>query len=368
MKSYIHGTGRTEENQLIEFTCPPDLRDEVLEFLKSKIGEISIPTSHRYTTRRGVYHSYSRFSITQHKYAGGGPNDDGAWMYMEALEITNPPEGCAPIVINYRNSNQKNFFSEWESLGLAISAFEKILGCNEVSKRFPEMEGFKRIVKCGLLQPWFNAIGDEELIGDYAFPEHMQDDPVYRFGQKFVCYVAGAPFIKTCMGTRFVTGKDKYEQYRRAPESDYFRIVTFDDGWMWNERMSPDKRPLPLDEEQIWITEAMEKFRNFLAGNIKEFEINFLDGQKFISRLGVDKTKAYSLAGDYFLKATFEGVNEPKKGWVNGFKPTEEFPSIIKFVENEASKVDKKVASVEIIDVNYLIGGKKWSGVFHKHI
>ena len=101
-------------------------------------------------------------------------------------------------------------------------------GSCDTAKEFSNLEGFKRRVVCNALTPWFYAIGDEELIGDYAFPEGFQDDPVYRLGKRFVVFDHdGVPEIKTCMGARFLTedGSDGYGRQKNITSALYIGMM-----------------------------------------------------------------------------------------------------------------------------------------------
>jgi hypothetical protein len=370
MSTFSYSEGRTGSGQLIKFTCQPDQAEEVKKFLKENIRTIDPLVSHQVSITHGSYGAYSRFEIKQHEYAAGD-GEDGSWGYIEVLEIMNPPDLRAKFIINEKNSEGENTFYEWDNLDSALAAFKKFSGTSQNEKNFPKLPGFKRMVPYSLLTPWFYAIGDEELIGDYAFPEGLQDDPVFRFGNKLVCYKDGAPVIKTCMGTRYVEKSVEFYpgSFREddGPKETY-RIVVFSDGSFWDESKEKDTPPRPLLEDQLWITDAMQKFQNFLTGNIKQFDMSFVDGQKLICRLGCNKTKAYTIAGNYLIKATLEdkaGKANPISGWVEDFVPTPEVPDIMKFVEKKFSEAGRKLIRIEILEIKPKIGGKNWSGVFY---
>jgi hypothetical protein len=362
--SYNYGEGRTGIGQAVNFTCPLGAADQVREFLKANIRTIDIPTTGRVNISHGSYGMYTRYDITQHDYAGGGSGESGG--YIEVLEITNPPDERWGIVINERIGRVGCVFTEWETLEDARSAFRKFWGSHNTAREFSKLQGFKRRVVCGVLTPWFCAIGNEQLLGDYTFPEGLQDDPVYRFGRKFVVFDEnGIPSIKACMGTRFFNRKQ--DHYGHA---ELYRIVYWDDGSIWDESgryaywSSKYGSPRPLEEGDLWITEAVQQFHQLLAGRSAEFSINFTDGNKFVGRIVRAKSKSPCAEGDYFLIVHLKDKKSPIQGWIKGFKPTPEAPDIIEFVARKFASQGKEVERIEIKESKVKRGGKKWAGVF----
>lgn len=365
--SYRVCEGRTGIGQLIGFNCPHDVEPEtVVEFLRTNIRDVSIPTTGRVkTTKDSCICGYTRYDIVQRWYGGGG--HPGAGGYSEVLEIKNPPDGrCGIVIYDYISdtSYRGGSFTEWETLQDALTAIKKCGICNNREGKITALPGFKRFVSCGLLTPWFYAIGDEQLVGDYAFPDSLQDDPVFRFGRQFV--VLGrddVPTIKTCMGTRFV---EKIEEWKfRSPRKEkvWSRIVYWDDGSVWDEYRDRDKTPRPAEEGEVWIAEAIQQFRQLLAGKTSEFAIDFTDGNAFIGKLRKKNTKALTTEGRYNLVVQIKGEEKPRKG-VETFKPTPEMPDIVTYVVKCFSKKEKEVTRVEVKSRETEKGGKKWSGVF----
>ncbi|MFH1423833.1 MAG: hypothetical protein ABIG29_02685 [Candidatus Nealsonbacteria bacterium] len=360
--SYRYGEGRTGIGQLVEFACPTDVDvEEVRGFLKKNVRTIDIPTTGQVNVPHGGYGMYTRYQITQHDYAGGGCG------YIEVLEIKDPPGGrCGFVIHEYRGPGDA-LFSEWEALENARAAFKRYWGRHDSTETFPKLLGFKRFIPCGALSPWFYAIGDEELIGDYAFPEGLQDDPVYRVGRQFVVFDRdGIPAVKTCMGTRFVKKKQEYHPYKEYQ----YRLVYWDDGSIWDEANncswwgdSKHGEPRPVEESELWIAEAVRQFRQLLAGKSTEFTINFTDGNKFAGRLKKADNRAPSAEGNYFLVVRLKGEKKPKEGWVD-FKPTPEAPDIVQYVTQHFTRKGKEVECVEIKHSKAVKGGKKWKGVF----
>lgn len=359
MGSYRYGEGRTITGQMVEFSCPVDDVEQVSEFLRTHVRRIDIPTTGRVNVPHGGYGQYTRYEIVQHRYAGGGY--DGNCGYIEVLEIKNSPDERWGIVINEYTSRNGSVFTEWESVEDARSAFEKFWGSHETAEKFPELPGFKRRVICSALTPWFYAIGDEELLGDYAFPEGLQDDSVYRFGRQFVVFDKDdVPEIKTCMGTRFVSGKRD-----RHPYDEYhYRLVYWDDGSVWDESMNRSSSPpRPVEEGEMWITEAVQQFKQLLAGRNTRFEIDFTNGNKFIGRLIETKPRTPRVEGNYLVVIRLKGERKSRKGWVD-FKPSIEAPDIVKYVTQAYAKLGQEVEYVRIEDSDTKKGGRKWSGAF----
>lgn len=288
-KTDTHTCGEclTGAGQMINVTCNYGNLKNVQEFVKDNIWSANFPTTRQSSTTHGSYGAYSRYQLKQHHYAGGGSG------YVEVLEILDAPGERHNIVINMRYEEKTSFF-EWETLEKATLTFEKYCqGCFHY-KEFEKQDGFKRKINCYLLIPWFYAVGDEVLVGDYAFPTGLQDDPVFRFGEKFIYTDCEHNMsIKTCLGARVI--EDYEEDYRGHGKLKIYRLVFFNDGSVWNEYKDPENMPQVITENDVWIDEAMQKFRNFLTGNTKEFEINLTNGQKFIGRWNLDKTKVLSL-------------------------------------------------------------------------
>jgi len=362
---YSHGEGRTGIGQLVEFSYPiPDrmgneernkITVEIKEFFATRIRDIDIPTTGRVNVGHGGYGQYTRYDITQHKYAGGGYPGCGG--YIEVLEIKNPPDGRCGIVIYENLSPKGGAFTEWETLEDALNAYTKYRSATETG--FANFSGFKRLVVCGRLTPWFYAIGDEELIGDYAFPEGLQDDPIFRFGRQFVVFDSdGIPAIKICMGTRFFQKKQHYHPYGEI----HFRLVYWDDGSIWDESHS-SLLPRPAEESEMWITEAIQQFRSLLAGKSIEFFINFTNGNKFIGKVIKASRYAPCVEGRYTLVVKLKGEKKPMQGFID-FKPTPALPDIMQFVKEGYARKGKEVEHIEVKEQKTEKGGKKWAGVF----
>ena len=283
--SCVHSEVRTGAGQLVKlsYSVPivadkeelEKIKESVKEFFATQIRDIDIPITGRVNVGHGGYGQYTRYDITQHKYAGGGYQGNGG--YIEVLEIKNPPDNRWGIVINEYKSPGGSVFTEWETLENALDAFSKFWSSSQTESGFSLIPGFKRRIICGALTPWFYAIGDEELMGDYVFPEGLQNDPVFRFGRQFVVFDNDKiPTIKTCMGTRFLQRKE-----RDYPHKEYsYRHVYWDDGSVWKDNFNSgvEFSPRPVEESELWVVEAVQQFRQILVGKSAKFTINFTEG------------------------------------------------------------------------------------------
>ena len=279
-RSFRYGEGKTGSGQAVCFSYPSDTPiDGIRSFLEENIHQIDIPTTGRVNIGHGGYGQYTRYDVVQHKYAGGGHGASGG--YIEVLEIKNPPENRWGIVINEYRMGEGSMFTEWKTIKKANAAFEKRWSNGCSAEKFSKLAGFKRRVECGPLTPWFYAIGDELLVGDYAFPDGLQDDAVFRVGKKFVVFDDnGSLAVKTCMGTRFV--KRRSESGREGGDHHY-RMVSWDDGSVWDESKN-SVVPRSLGDNELWVAEAVEQFRQLLTGKNTEFTVNFTDGNKFVGK------------------------------------------------------------------------------------
>ena len=291
--SYRFGEGRTGIGQAVQFTCPIDDAEIVREFLRTHVRTLDIPTTGRVLVAHGGYGQHTRYDVVQHDYAGGGTG------FIEVLEIKNPPDGRQGVVIYESPGDSRgDAFTEWETIENARAAFARFWGRDDTGEEFPKLPGFRRRVACGRLVPWFYAIGKELLVGDYAFPDGLQDDAVYRFGRQFVVFDhEGVPAVKTCMGTRFFRGRRDYYPH----EEVQYRLVYFDDGSVWDESVSRGGTPRPVLDGELWITEAVQQFRGLLAGKSTGFTINFTDGNKFVGKLAPAGRRVPCAEGDYYL-------------------------------------------------------------------
>lgn len=380
--SYRFGEGETREGQVVHFTAPIDefelARDALQHF-----RDIRLPSSSLVYVEHGGYGRYSRYELEQIDY-GGGPGG-----YYEILNIKNAPEGRHPVVSHgYMSSGEwfSQFFAEWDSVEDAKAHWDKAGRGRIITMRtFEEAEdkkvkGLVRVVNTGYLSPWFYATGDASLVGDYVFPEHLAQDPTFTFGRQFLVPEqsdksdATLHKLKTCMGCVVEERKDRsgYGYYRSEEREGVkkYRAVQWHDGSVTEvfPSTSPDKLPIPLAEEDTWVSDAQRKFNEMLAGRVMGFEVEFANGGKFVGKyVPPGEAPKPTAAGDYYVTVTLDN-GEAIEGWVNGFTPTEDEPNIASHVEKRLAKGGKTAVRIETTTKRTEKGGKKWSGVYHSSL
>lgn len=352
------GEARLINGQVISFVCTSGKQEEVRGLLSTVIHEMRFPSTHNIS--HGGYGRYSRFKIKQHKYAGGHGG------YLEVLEIEDAPDGRANFVIYHYEVSGISVFTEWDTLKSAKKAYEKFWSVRNMRDEYPKLEGFKRLVECAADNPWFYAVGNEELVGDYVVPSGIEDDPVFRLGRKFLVEDDEGNFsVKTCMGCRFYKGPGMYG--RRESDLE-LRLIYWDDGTVWRREMNEKVSARPLEMGEEWIAEALSQFRSLLAGKTTSFEILFLNGGRFTGRLKLEgKITKGGRAGNYLLAVSIRGEKKPRTGWVNDFVPTPQVTNIVQYVTGILEQQGKTVSSVRIKKFKSPTGEKKrWAGVFVK--
>lgn len=368
------GEAYTNDGLLVKFATEPGGIDEVKEMF-GRVVHLDIPSTHTVNVAHGGYGRYSRYDIKQHKYAGGGPGDGGGWSYIEVLEVKNPPYERCGTIIHEAGSHLDggSMFTEWETVEDANNAFEKAWGHHTArAEVLPTLKGFVRKVHCGALTPWFYAIGTEELMGDYALPAGMEDDPVFRLGKQFiVCDEDGVPAVKTCMGCRLLEHKTTRSACGHSRQNTYsneldretisYRLVVWEDGTTWSELRQANRTPRPLEEGEQWIAEAITKFRTLLAGREREFTVEFLDGTRFVGKVLPKNPKKQTAAGKYNVVVKFKN-GEERNGWFD-FEPTSDCPTVPDFLAHRLGKVGE-IESITVLN-SKPSKGKKWAGVYH---
>lgn len=348
----------TAAGQRVEFTCHPE-DVEATKLALGQVRSVDLPVTHSANIAHGSFGGYSRYQVVQHKYAGGG--EGGCCGYIEVLKIKNPPDGRSGNVIHEYNSREGNSFSEWKTLSAAKKAYERFMRSSG-GKEFSKLTGFIRYVECGVLTPWFYAIGEEELLGDYALPQNLSDDPVFRLGARFVVTDSdGCPQVKTCMGTRWFEHTNDWDHSK----IDRNRIVYWDDGSTWRDDHHTGAAPRELAEGEEWITEAVGSFRELLSGQLTEFTIHFADGTKFVGKVVPENPRSlhkYTIPGKYLARVQLKNEQKPREGAVD-FEPTESYPDIVTFISGKFS--GREIERIEILNGPQSRNNKQWAGVFH---
>jgi hypothetical protein len=347
--SYVLAEGKTGIGDVVSYTCRPEEKELVREFLEKHVRTVSYVETQRIISHGGCGCA-TRFDVVQHRYAGGGPG------FIEVLEIKDPPDNREMFVVYDYNCQKGSSFTEWSTLEYALSAWDHILQIRMMNTELKDLPGFIRFVKCDALTPWFYAGGTALIVGDYVFPDGLQDDPVFTFGRRFLVHdYEGIPSVKKCMGTRVV-------KERQCLKTIDHRTVYWSDGTTWNEERR-GRIPRPLDGDELWIEEAMHEIKLALTGRKTEFSIPFLDGTKFVGKIVPSKTREHCAEGQYDVIVLFRGKKKSMRGSVD-FTPTPECPDVASFVVRKFAESKKTVQRVEIKGVQRKRGGKKWSGVF----
>jgi hypothetical protein len=244
-----HIEARTGSDQMVSITCFENRAEQIKSVVK-EIDSIRIPGESTTYIEHGGLGSYSRYQITQHKYAGG------SYGYAEVLEIKNPPDGrCGNIVHNFRCGYDGHIFHEFDNMENAIGSWSSLWS----NSNLKGVKGLVRSVPCQGFIPWFYAVGDHRKF----------DEPYPRYGRP-----------------------------KRV-----FRLVFWDDGTTFDEYRDSCK-PRPITERELWIQEAFDKFRKLIAGQSTDFTIDFLDGSKFVGRFIPKNKKSRHAEGYYNVKLT----------------------------------------------------------------
>jgi len=313
--------------------------------------EAAVETKNVKCIGHGGYGAFTRYNVTQHGYAASQCS------FIECLAIEDPPEGYAKFIVYLYSNYGGSCFAEWETLEDAKYACKNFWPAETVEQSFPKLKGFKRFVSCGMLTPWFYAVGNQKLIGDYALPEKLQDDPYYTLGRKFVFCEGGLPIIKTCIGTYLLK-----ERGGNFGEEEYTeRIVFFDDGKSYTVRRDSFEGR-PLDDKESWVVEATRQFQQFLSGRTREFSIKLADGNTLVGKL-VESASHHDVEGTYDLFVTFKS-GDTREGEFD-FVPSKADPTVFAAVERMLSKKLGPIESVKVRKCEPTRGGKKWGGLFY---
>lgn len=265
---------KTGGKQLVRVSCRPGDEKKIEQCLKG-IKSIEVPVTGRVdVVGHGGYGKCTRFDIEQHKYVGSGYPSCGG--YVEVLEIKNSIEERCSIVIHKWESGVGSIFYEFASLNAALKIWKNLQILSD-TKALAEKEGFIRCVACGLLSPWFFAVGNQAICGDFAFPDHLDcNDPVYWPNRKVVLTnYGGSKEIKTCLGVSFESHENLH-----GKASEY-KVVQFSDGTTRSEHSSHLERIIkPLEEESLWKQEAINRVRELLNGELDKATVILLDGKK----------------------------------------------------------------------------------------
>lgn len=287
----------TGGGQLVEIKCrPKDV--EWVKHYATMFHSIHIPETSIISISHGCEGIYTRFIIKQHKYAGGGWPGCGG--FIEVLEIKNPPEGRCGTVIHKEGYDRSTFY-EFESLDEALKAWKKSFSFPE---EFVNEKGFIRHVDCGLLEPWFYAVGNQAINGDFVFPDHLDHNHlVYRTGRKvkLVKYNKEEE-LKVCWGTT----TRKHKGCMDTEETEYL-VIQFDDGTIWSEYGSTETI-LPLNEEDLLREKILNTVRGLLNGKTDKIVVISERKKLTIESVEINKPIDY-----YFTGGVQQMIDEEEK-------------------------------------------------------
>jgi hypothetical protein len=289
---------KTGGGQLVEIKCRPE-DVEWVKYYATMFHSIHIPETSELLIGHGGYGKYTRFIIKQHKYAGGWNG------FIEVLEIKNPPEGRCGIVI-HKCSNGRSIFYEFESLNEAKETWKKSFSFPE---EFVNEKGFIRHVGCSLLEPWFYAVGNQAIKGDFVFPDHLDHNhPVYRTGRKVkLVRYDGEEKIKTCWGTTVREYDTDEYRGRTSMEKKEYLTIQFDDGTTWSEYGSTET-VLPLNEEDLLKEKILDTVRGLLNGKMDKIVVISERKKLTIESVEINKPIDY-----YFTGGVQQMIDEEKK-------------------------------------------------------
>jgi hypothetical protein len=347
--------GKTATGQLVSFTVPSKseaedkvTKAEILAAL-AKIRNVEPPQLHKTNVTHGGYGRYSRFDIKQHKYAGGHGG------YIEAIVVGNAPDEKHSIILHRYSSSYGSRFTEFKTVETLLSAWENCFVAQRTE--IEKLQGFIREVECGILDPWFYAVGDQEITSDFVFPSAFYDHPVYRVGRKFIVQTDDFPStveIKTCMGAIETDTKSNWDHKVHRVLEVY-----------WSDGTKGGKaRALEADEE--WIDEAIQQFKQLLSGAHQRFEIPFVDGSKFIGSF-TDTNSSETGSGLYDVKVIAEKNGKQKESHAPRlvFKPSPECKTILAKLLSDAHSRGYRIVKILKCKKHPVLRGK-WKGVYVK--
>ncbi len=241
---------KTAIGQTVSIQCRQEDKEKIKEIF-DLIYKIEIPVSKEIKNIcHGGYGRYTRFDIEQKKYAGGGCG------YIEVIQIHNPPDNRNGNIVHEYESSTSTFW-EFETVEEAITAWERTWGSSHAGDKLKASQGFIREIKCGWYSPWFYAVANQALQGDFSFPNTVgKDHPIYRPFNKFK--IANEVYnndteeyeteyeVKTCIGY-----SEEMKRYDYNKEYMNYTIY-WDDGTEWSES-SLENAPELLKKEEYKI-------------------------------------------------------------------------------------------------------------------
>jgi len=150
----------------------------------------------------GICENNHQFHIKEHATIKGECPDGGG--LIKLLEVTNSPTDKNNTFIFWKQKQGESGFIEFNNIMKAREAFFELTKEMAFKLWFwhylsaylaPKdqklkiggliLSGYTKVVSCSrYLIPWFFATQSQFIVGDYVFPEHLQDHPAFDYRQK----------------------------------------------------------------------------------------------------------------------------------------------------------------------------------------
>lgn len=393
---------RTANGQLVNLDYYPDrITPEEIEKLLKGIKSMEVPFTKVVGDVLGDFDNcetvrLSRFDVKV-LTDGSGKKLKGFFVGEGALEVVDPPDGRNGIIIYLSDSNcfksghPISFsFYEFENKEAAIKAWKDIHNHfiqGYYWEKMEKMPGLIRRVPCGIFQPWFYAVADQQIVSDLVVPYEVKEDHAFQFGRKFVVHpesgywLGDFPQIKTFWGMRVVTEERSFY----GNEKSKYRYIFWSDGSI--SKIDANVTPewiQPLEGESLLGQMALDAVKEVSAGLKKEAEVVCADGSRVIIKwVPVKESRKKHHKGAIYQ---VDFLAEKESGERKQYKIEQEFvphPNQttaedffgggvgrrfkVNVFEKEASEdehaVIKKIFKIKMIDGSSR-GKKKWAGFF----
>jgi hypothetical protein len=98
------------------------------------------------------------------------------------------------------------------------------------------------MVECGLLDPWFFAIADQGLNGDFALPNSLYDHPVFRPFHRYMFTNDRKQPVKQCLMVSNIMRSTTNQYGEKTGEVERHIVMQFEDGTRFE---FPENDPTP---------------------------------------------------------------------------------------------------------------------------
>ncbi|HOX40707.1 MAG TPA: hypothetical protein PK263_00765 [bacterium] len=290
----------TGDERVFTLECDEDDLPAIKEAL-GKVSRLSPASDASMSTlRHGAYTRSSRFEIVQHEYAGGGSG--GVCGYWEVLEIKNPPDDRHPLVVHWYNTRDGHAFAEIEDLDSAATVKSRFR-----DRDWADCPGLVRFVSCLWLDPWFLAVGNQELRGDYAIPCGLEDHPLYTLGRRFLVtereYDGNVTRrVKTCLGAIRISPRPHDGDSARTTY-----LVHWSDGSFSEIKEGQISPAVPFTGEIAWIDKVRQSCLDLITNRARQVEVNLTDGTRFVGFLAQQPDNFFGTEpGEYEVVVHFD--------------------------------------------------------------